>query len=111
MREVLPPGWVCNFRLQAQARHRPQATIGLGDMEWKIAPEQRSFVLTHDYLLRVTPDRSLFMIVCGNSDAGPWPRAVLTARLLYVESLDWYPLARFVADTLEQSPPNTWGLS
>jgi len=67
----------------------------------------------NDYLLHVSADRSDFVFLHGNTDAGPLDldQLLLNAKVLDIKALQWLPLSRFIEHVLRTCEPNRWGLT
>ena len=79
-------------------------------LAWRIvAPGQN----LDDYLLHVSADRSDFVFLHGNTDAGPLElhHVLLNAKLLDVKALRWFPLSRVIEYLLRTCELNRWGLT
>jgi hypothetical protein len=94
-RLALPAGWRFE-RLEGER------------LGWRIvAPGQN----LDDYLLHVSADRSEFVFLHGNTDAGPLQlnQVLLNAKVLDVGGLQWISLSRVIEHILESCELNQWG--
>jgi hypothetical protein len=95
-RPVLPQGWTIERSEE--------------ELTWRILPPGERTV---DYILRVSSDRTIFMILHGNTDEGPirLDTMLYNAKVMDLESLRFFPLGVAIADVIQTCKLNRWGLT
>lgn len=121
LRRAVPDGWVVNLRPQGRWIDVPADDLGVSDLEWKLAPEQHTGILEHDYLIRVSLDQRAVLFLYGNRDAGVHLPRVEMKAIVMLMAEDWEHLhgphgrldehiVQYIGAP-EVYPPNTWGFS